>query len=75
MTCSFPARMLTSFFEEVHRAFGTDLYSLDFSKYFPDESESLIWGLLMRLGVKYKKKEITIGHLLEVIRKKAWFDP
>lgn len=61
--------------EKIHAKFGTEFEELDFSAYFPEETDSFIWHFAMRLGVKCKKKEMTIGHLLDVIRKKAWFDP
>ncbi len=61
--------------EKIRDKFGTNFHSLNFATYFPDESESLICYWAMRLGFKGRKKEITIGHLLDVIKKKEWFDP
>ena len=63
------------FLEKIHNTLGVNFEGLDFSAYFPDESESFIMHLAVRIGFKSKKKEMTIGHLLDVIRKKSWFDP
>lgn len=61
--------------ENIRNTLGTNFDGLDFSAYFPDETESFVFHLAARIGCKIKKKEMTIGHLLNVIRKKSWFDP
>lgn len=61
--------------EKIHERFGTKFEKLDFSEYFPDETESFVWHLARLIGIKCKKKEMTVGHLLEVIQRKEWFDP
>lgn len=60
---------------KIHDRFGTKFDGMDFHAYFPDETEALIWAVARWFGIRCRKKEVTVGHLLEVIRKTEWFDP
>jgi hypothetical protein len=63
------------FLDEVHETFGTRFDGLVFSDYFPnlDETGSERW--LRKLGFRDDRKVLTIGHLLDVIGRGAWFEP
>jgi len=59
----------------VHREFGTSFAELDFAAYFPDEGDGMFYVLLFnRLGW-FKKKSMTLEHLVEVVTAGKWFEP
>lgn len=60
---------------KIQGRFGTKFDGMDFHAYFPDETDSLIWAVARFFGVKCRKKELTVSHLLAVIQKMKWFDP
>jgi hypothetical protein len=62
--------------EDVQKKFGTSFRAMDFNIYFPYEGENYGAWLLSRLGFPPTKfRAVTVGHMLDVIARGAWFDP
>jgi hypothetical protein len=63
--------------DAIHNRFGTDFHGLHFDRYFPNEGEVFPEHILKLLGFRKKAKwqRLTVGHLVDVIQKGAWFDP
>lgn len=61
--------------DAIHKKFGTRFEDLRFSTYFPDDHEANGEGWLRRLGFEDPRRPLTVGHLLDVIMRGAWFDP
>ena len=62
---------------EIHRQFGTSFNKFEFDAYFPNETESL-WAHIGRklLGHRSnRRKELPVGHLLDVIQQGLWYEP
>lgn len=63
--------------EMVAKRFDISFSGLDWAKYFPNETEMgpiTYWSL--KLGFRdTKHRRITVGHLLDVIERGAWFEP
>jgi len=60
--------------ERVHKTFGTSFEGFEFSSYFPDETEGLFYYFGKLLGLRSKKKRLSVGHLLSVIKAGHWFE-
>ena len=59
----------------LHREFGTSFAELDFEAYFPDEGDGMFYAFgLGRLGW-FKKKSMTVEHLVAVVAAGKWFEP
>lgn len=64
------------FLEGIHRSFGTSFREFDFESYFPDEHDAFWFFHLRRLKwVARQKRDLTLGHLIEVVQAGKWFDP
>ena len=61
--------------EEIIRRFGTDFSKMQFTAYFPDETEALGVHWAKLIGRRSSKKPLTVGHLGNVIDRGVWFDP
>ena len=46
-----------------------------FADYFPNEGEAMVDGVERLLGFAEPRRPLTLGHLSEVVRRGAWFDP
>jgi hypothetical protein len=55
--------------------FGTSFAGLDFEAYFPQETESLGQHILKSIGFPNKRKKLTFGHLVDVVRDGHWSEP
>jgi hypothetical protein len=55
--------------------FGTDFSKLNFSEYFPEESEAFPEHLARLLGSGAARKPLSVGHLLQVVRVGQWQEP
>jgi hypothetical protein len=64
-------------FEMIADRFGTSFTGFDWPTYFPNETQmGPIWWLAERLGHHETKwHRLTIGHMLAVIERGAWFEP
>ena len=52
----------------LHKQFGTSFVGLDMRDYFNDEgTESIRW-------FRSRKRPLTVGHIVSVVKKGAWFD-
>jgi hypothetical protein len=64
---------------EVHRAFGTTFEGFDFERYFPNEAEAMPahWVNSLRglFGYSSRRKTLTFGHLVKVVKAGRWFEP
>lgn len=60
---------------EVRKAFGTRFDGFVFHDYFPSDDEAGGERWLRRLGFRDDRKALTVGHLLDVIRRGAWCEP
>jgi hypothetical protein len=61
--------------EMISARFGTSFQGFDWRAYFPDELEAGLfhWGAI--LGIRdTKRRTLTVGHLLAVIERGAWFE-
>lgn len=63
------------FLTAVHKRFGTRFDGFNFSTYFSNSEIGSVEGWLRRLGFQDPRKPLTVGHLLDVIMRGAWFDP
>jgi hypothetical protein len=63
------------FIAKLHERFGTRLDGLVFSKFFPNESEALLYHLARLLGYRSRKPKLTIRHLVRVVESGSWFEP
>ena len=61
--------------EALHAKFGTAFTDFQFAEYFPNEGEAAVDGVERLLGFAEPRKPLTIGHLSEVVRRGAWFEP
>ncbi|HWF65289.1 MAG TPA: DUF1493 family protein [Rhizomicrobium sp.] len=63
--------------DAIHDRLGTDFRDLHFDRYFPNEGEVFSEHILKLLGFRKKAKwrRLTVGHLIDVIQKGAWFEP
>ena len=63
--------------EAIHHRFGTNFHEMHFDQYFPNEGEVFSEHILKLLGFRKKARwrRLTIGHLIDVIQKGAWFEP
>jgi acyl carrier protein len=62
-------------FGKLHKKFGTQFDDLALSKFFPDETEALVYNVAGLFGYRSRKPEITLGHLVRVVEHGSWFDP
>jgi hypothetical protein len=60
--------------ERISREFGTSFKGLHFPDYFPDETEAMFFRIYLFFGGR-SKKPLTVGHLMEVVERREWFDP
>ncbi len=61
--------------KSVKNEFGTDFDRLDFHRYFHDEGEVFPFPFLWNwLPFIRKKKNLTVRHLFDAVKKGAWFD-
>jgi hypothetical protein len=60
--------------ERVHKTFGTSFDGFEFSSYFPNETEGLFYHFGKLFGLRSKKKRLSVGHLLSVIKAGHWFE-
>lgn len=58
--------------EDIHAEFGTDFSGLDFSDYFPDETEAMGAHLALMLGFRSKKKALTVQNLIDAVGRGSW---
>ncbi len=62
--------------EEFSNEFDVDMMQMFFSKYFLKESELIFYWIYKLFKTKKLNKEhIPIEHLVQVVKKKKWFDP
>jgi len=61
--------------EEIHSRFGTGFEGFAFTTYFPSEHEVAGERWLRRLGFQDSRKPLSVGHLVDVIQRGAWFEP
>lgn len=61
--------------EQLTQEFGTSFDGFPFVDYFPEETEALpaYWGRFF--GLRGRWRPLTLGHLVEVARRGAWFEP
>jgi hypothetical protein len=60
---------------DVHQKFGTSFAEFPFVDFFSDETEALMAHLARRLGLRSRRKSLTLGHLVKVVEKGTWFEP
>lgn len=60
--------------DRVHKTFGTSFEGFEFSSYFPDETEGFLYHFGRLFGFISKKKRLSVGHLLSVVKAGHWFD-
>jgi hypothetical protein len=58
----------------VQRTFGTSFEGFEFRSHFPDETEGIFYHVAKLFGFPSKKKRLSVGHLLSVIRAGRWFE-
>ena len=62
--------------EGVHAKFGTRFDGFKYETFFPNETEVFGEHVARLFGFKNKKrKQLSVGHLVDVIQKGAWIDP
>jgi len=61
--------------EAINSRFGTNFSEMAFSAYFPDETEAFGVHFAKLIGFRSPKKPLSLGHLVGVIDRGAWFDP
>ena len=59
----------------IHSQFGTRFDNLEFSAYFPDETEAFPLRVAKLFGYKSPHKKIPFRHLVKVVEEGQWFDP
>lgn len=59
---------------DVRKKYGTSFESMDFGRYFPDETEGMFHSWAERFGMKSRFDPVTLGHLLAVVRAGRWYD-
>ena len=62
-------------FDKIHEKFGTRFDGLEFSTFFPDETEAIFYHVAKLFGYRSRKPELTLGHLVRVVEAGAWFAP
>lgn len=60
--------------DSIQKTFGTDFADFDFEQYFPNETDALFDHFGKLLGLKNKKKRLTVGHLVSIIERGAWYE-
>jgi len=60
--------------DRLHREFGTSFAGLDFEAYFPDEGDGMLYVVFDLFGW-FKKKSMTVEHLVAVVAAGQWFEP
>jgi hypothetical protein len=63
------------FLDSLANTFGVDMNGLEFSRYFPDETEAFFEYWAIRLGVKRKRSSLTVADILHIIEVGKWTDP
>ena len=63
------------FLDDVHKRFGTSFSGFQFDEFFPNETEALGDHVLRFLGVRSRKKPLTLAHLARVVENGRWFEP
>ena len=63
--------LMTAFAEQ----FEVDMAGFDPMRFFPDETQAMGETWAGRFGLKNGRPTMTIGHLVEVGRRRQWFDP
>ncbi|WP_298263799.1 DUF1493 family protein [Acidocella sp.] len=58
----------------IKKQFGTNFEGLDFDRYFWNETEALLWPTIWRLLGRRGKDNLTVQHLVDVVRQGVWFD-
>jgi hypothetical protein len=61
--------------DHLRENFGVDFSTMNFSEYFPGESEAFLEHLGRFFGVRAKRKSLTFGHLSQVVQKRYWHEP
>lgn len=62
--------------EEIIERFGTSFREMDFSTYFPNETEVFGYHWANVFGFRDKKRpRVTVEHLIAVIERGHWFAP
>jgi len=62
--------------EAIHTDCGVDFSDLDFTRFFPNETEGTYYWWGRRIGLWRKRfASLTVGHLDAVIARRQWFDP
>jgi hypothetical protein len=62
-------------FNELEKKYKTKFHGLDTNQYFSDFEEPIGIWIRRFFGYTADKKELTFGHLLNVVERGAWFDP
>lgn len=57
--------------EAIHKEFQTRFDGFEFYKYFHDEGAFVIFSFWSR---REKKEDLTVQHLVDVVKKGTWFD-
>jgi hypothetical protein len=63
------------FVTEIQKRYGTRFEGYVGKKYFQSDSEAQLDIRPGMFGKKSETQPLTVGHLLDVIQKGAWFDP
>jgi len=62
--------------EALHTDCGVDFSDLDFSRYFPNETEGIYYWWGRRIGLwRTRFAPLTVGHLEAVVVRRQWFEP
>jgi hypothetical protein len=62
-------------FSLVHKRFGTSFSGMNFEEFFPNETEGIFYRRGRFLGFGRPKRELSIGHLLAIIKQGHWVEP
>ncbi len=60
---------------QISEAYRTSFANFNFHDYFPYETEALWFYLKSLLGLNYKRKSFSFGHLVAVVNCGQWFEP
>jgi hypothetical protein len=63
------------FLTEIQNRYGTRFDGMVWNQYSQPDSEAQFDFLPRMFGIKPKTKRLTVGHLLDVIERGAWFEP
>jgi hypothetical protein len=61
--------------DRVQKRFGTSLSGMNFEEFFPNETESMFYRRGRFLGFGRPKRELSLGHLLRIVKEGRWLDP